>query len=108
ALDLLPREGEEGARQRLRLGDALANAGRGAEAAAVYLAIVPEVSPVEALDLRRRAADHLLRSGHVDEAMAHYGVVMKAIGMEMPESPRAALAAFLFRRAHVRLRGLHF
>ncbi len=108
SLQLHPREGEEGARLRVKIGDALANAGRGAEAAAAYLAAAPDLAPSEALDLRRRAADQLVRSGHIDEAMTHYGVVLQAVGMEMPESPRAALAAFLFRRAHVRLRGLHY
>ncbi|MFT3766669.1 MAG: AAA family ATPase [Minicystis sp.] len=108
ALDLKPREGEDGAHLRGKLGDALANAGRGAEAAAAYLAAASASSPGEALDLRRRAADQLLRSGHIDEAMATFRVVLSAVGMDMPDSARAALAAFLFRRAQVRLRGLSF
>jgi serine/threonine protein kinase/tetratricopeptide (TPR) repeat protein/energy-coupling factor transporter ATP-binding protein EcfA2 len=108
ALDLKPREGDDGAHLRAKLGDALANAGRGAEAAAAYLAAADALNPAEALDLRRRAADQLLRSGHIDEAMATFRVVLSAVGMDMPDSARAALAAFLFRRAQVRLRGLDF
>ncbi|APR84669.1 Serine/threonine-protein kinase PknA [Minicystis rosea] len=108
ALDLKPRDGEDGAHLRGKLGDALANAGRGAEAAEAYLAAASALGPSEALDLRRRAADQLLRSGHIDEAMATFRVVLSAVGMDMPDSPRAALASFLFRRAQVRLRGLSF
>ena len=108
ALEWRPKEGEDGARLQSKLGDALANAGRGAEAAAAYLAAASALGPAEALDLRRRAADQLLRSGHIDEAMATFRVVLQAVGMDMPDSARAALAAFLFRRAQVRLRGLSF
>jgi hypothetical protein len=64
--------------------------------------------PAAALEVRRHAADHLLKSGHIDEAMAHYAEVLHAVGLEMPSSPRAALAAFLFRRAQVRVRGLAY
>jgi hypothetical protein len=108
ALDLHPREGEEGARMRVKIGDALANAGRGGDAASAYLAAARALPPGEALDLRRRAADQLLRVGHIDEAMSTYRVVLAAVGMEMPDGPRASLAAFLFRRAQIRLRGLSF
>ena len=108
ALELRPREGEEGASMRGRLGEALANAGRGAEAAAAYLAAAAMAGSLEALDLRRRAADQFLRSGHIDEALATFRVVLQAVGMEMPDSARGALAAFLFRRAQIRLRGLRY
>ncbi len=108
ALDLDPIEGPEGARVREKLGDALANAGRGAEAAEAFLAAAAMTGPGEALDLRRRAADQLLRSGHIDEALATFRVVLGAVGMDMPESPTGALAAFLIRRAQIRLRGFGF
>jgi eukaryotic-like serine/threonine-protein kinase len=108
SLDLRPLDGEPGSKLRAKLGDALANAGRGAEAAAVYLEAAMDATPTEALDLRRRAADQLLRSGHIDEAMDAFRSVLGAIGMSMPETPRSALASLLIRRAQVRLRGLRF
>ncbi len=108
ALDLRPKEGEEGAALRSKLGDALANAGRGAEAADAYRRAATMATPGEALDLRRRAADQLLRCGHIDEALSTFRVVLAAVGMDMPDTARGALASFLFRRAQIRLRGLGF
>ncbi len=95
------------------LGDALANAGRGAEAAAVYLAAAapdrkPPLPSAERLDLERRAAEQLLRSGHIDEGLEVVRTVLQAVGMRLAPSPRRALAALLFRRAHLALRGLKF
>ena len=106
ALELGPDAG--GASLREKLGEALANAGRGADAAAVFLAAAATASPSEALDLRRRAADQLLRSGHIDEALATFRVVLRAVGVDMPGSAIHALAALLVRRAQVRLRGLGY
>jgi eukaryotic-like serine/threonine-protein kinase len=108
ALELRPLGGMEGSALRAKLGDALANAGRGAEAAAAFLAAAEPRPPAEALDLRRRAAEQLLRSGHIDEAMATFRTVLAAVGMDMPETSKSALVSLLFRRTQVRLRGLNF
>jgi hypothetical protein len=56
----------------------------------------------------RRAAEELLRSGHVTEGLELFRVVLAAVGMEVPKSPQRALASLLFRTAQVRLRGLRF
>jgi hypothetical protein len=105
-------QGDAGRRALLvKLGDALANAGRGAEAAAAYLAAIegePAMGQGEALDLRRRAAENYLRSGYYDEGMACLRDVLSAVGMRVPRTPSAALAALLARRAQIRARGLAF
>ncbi len=93
---------------RVRLGDALANAGRGPEAAYAYVEAAGEVGGDEALELWRRGADQLLRSGRVDEGLAAIEGVLAAMGMRLAPTPRRALLSLLFRRAHIRLRGLGY
>ncbi len=100
--------GIEGARLHARLGEALANAGRGRASAQAYLAAAPEMPPTEALDCRRRAAEQFLRSGHIDEALEAFREVLAAIDMEMPQTPRRALVSLLARIVQLKVRGLDF
>jgi hypothetical protein len=108
ALDLHAPEGEEGRRLRARLGVALVNAGRSAEAAREYLAAAAGAGRDEVLDLKRSAADQFLRSGHIDEGLALLREVLASLGLAMPASPRRALVGLLCRRAFLWLRGLRF
>ena len=56
ALELRPQELIQGQRLRVKLGDALSNAGRGVEAAHAYLAAVEHANETESIELQRRAA----------------------------------------------------
>lgn len=93
---------------RIKLGDALANAGRVVLAAEEYQRAAVGASVEVARDLKRRAAEHLLRSAHIDEGLALMREVLSAVGMSLPSSPQSALVSLLLRRAHLRLRGLSF
>ncbi|HEX4456416.1 MAG TPA: AAA family ATPase, partial [Polyangia bacterium] len=94
---------------KLALADALANGGRGEAAARAYeAAAAAEPSPIGALDLRRRAAEQLLRVGRIDEAMALLRSVMSAVGLRMPATPAAALFELVARMAQLRLRRFRF
>ena len=99
--------GSGGAREsrglRIKLGDALANAGRGGEAAAEYLAAAIDDS-AESLDLRRRAALQYLISGRVDEGLATLRGVLGVVGMRIPRTSWETLASLLLERARLRLR----
>ncbi|WP_165230426.1 serine/threonine-protein kinase [Aquisphaera insulae] len=108
ALNLTPDASTSGWRLRAALGDALANAGRGEEAARAYLEAVPGAMPSEALDLQRRAAMQLLVSGHIDEGTEALRAVLAAIGVSLPDSPRRALLSLLRSRFRLWLRGLSF
>jgi len=92
----------------VQLGDALANAGRGAEAAQAYLGAAKEAGPALAIDLHRRAAQQFFISGHIEDGGRVLNTVLAKLGMKLPETPRMALFSLLLRRAQIRLRGLRF
>jgi tetratricopeptide (TPR) repeat protein len=108
AVRLRPDDSPDLRTLRVRLGNALGNAGRGREAADAYLAAVAGAGAAEAIDLHRRAAQQLLISGHIDEGLRVLRTVLAGLGMSLPETPRAAIASLLLHRAMIRLRGLRF
>jgi len=91
-----------------RLGDALANAGRGAEAAQAYLKAAETATAAETLELKRLASTQLLISGQVDEGLTLLRTLLGPLGLSMPDTPRQALISLLWHRALLRLRGLSF
>jgi hypothetical protein len=91
-----------------RLGDALANAGRGAEAARAYLAAVLGATVAEALELQRRSAMQYLISGHIDEGLATLRTVLATVRIALPGTPQRSLLSLLWQRGRLRLRGLGF
>ena len=92
----------------VKLGDALVNAGRGAEAAQAYLEAVEGAAAAEALELQRRAAEQYLSSGHIEEGLSTLREVLAKVGLRMAATPRRALLSMIFRTAILRLRGLRF
>lgn len=107
ALDLRPADPVSRQTLRVKRADTLANAGRGSRAAKAYLEAADH-SPEHDVDLRRRAATQLLRTGHVDQGIAVLGNVLKIIGMEWPSTPGRALRLLLWRRFRLWWRGLKF
>jgi serine/threonine protein kinase/tetratricopeptide (TPR) repeat protein len=92
----------------VKLGEARANAGRGKRAAEAFRAAVEGASAAQALDLRRRAAEQLLRSGHFDEGLSAALAVGREVGMRLPATPWMAVLLFLLLRLWMRFRGLGF
>jgi hypothetical protein len=95
-------------RLRVLLADSLASAGRGEEAAGQYLQAVKSAHGVEAQDLRRRAAQQLLTSGHIQAGLEVLEALLRAVGMSMPRSRWRALASIVWYRLLLRLRGIRF
>ncbi|WP_437895381.1 ATP-binding protein [Sorangium sp. So ce124] len=112
ALRLRSREADVPEAERRALGvrcaDAMVNAGKSAEAARIYAAAAEGADGALSLELRRRAAEQYLRSGHIDEGIELVRAVLRAVGLSFPETPRRALVALLLHRAELRLRGLRF
>jgi tetratricopeptide (TPR) repeat protein len=108
ALELRPLEHAEERDVRTRLAEALANAGRSAEAAEAFRHAAARADGADAIELQRRVAEQLLISGHIDAGLAEIHTVLRTAGLKLPASSRGALASLLFRRAWVRLRGAGF
>ncbi len=92
----------------IELGDALAFAGRGREAAEAYLAALPGAEPADALDLECRAAGQLLYSGYIERGLELFTRIAQTTGTHLAGTPRRALAAMLFHRARIAVRGLTY
>jgi len=90
---------------RLDLADALANAGRGPEAADMFGAAAEGATAAVRLECHQRAADQLLASGHIERGLDAIGNVLAQIGTELPGTPRRALMSMLWQRMKLRLRG---
>jgi tetratricopeptide (TPR) repeat protein len=114
AIELRPLSGAGGRSLQVALGEALANAGRGGEAAEAFRQAAASIEPKSGgdeaakLELQRRAAEQLLRAGHIDEGMERLREVLDAVGVPMARTPRRALMSLLWSRARLRMRGLWF
>lgn len=86
------------------LGDALAHAGRGRDAAIAYRDAALRAHGEDAHVLRRRAAEELLRSGHIDEGLAQLDGVLRDVGLRLPRTPVGALASVLVHRGKLAVR----
>jgi hypothetical protein len=107
-LELAPPKAGEGGELRGKLGDALAHAGRGAEAAREYLKAAREAGGEASQDMRRRAAEQYLISLHVDEGIAVARSALQEVAISWPATSRRALLALLWQRACLWLRGTRF
>jgi serine/threonine protein kinase len=93
---------------KTKLGEALEGAGRAAEAAEVYLAASIGAGPMEALELQRRAAHQLLRSGRVDEGLVALRAVLATMRIRLPAGWWRSLFGFVVGRVRLALRGIRF
>ena len=93
---------------KIRLGDALANAGRPAEAAREFLGAAKATSSRRSLELQQRAGAQLLTGGHIEEGLEVFRVVLETAGFKLANGPKRALLSLILRRLWIRMRGLEF
>ena len=108
ALSLRDAHDEPSRQLRIALANALANAGRGEESAREFMLAAEGANVAQRLDAQRRAAEQLMRSGHIDAGIDVSRRVLDAVGMRWPETYRAALFSFIWRAIQVFFRGLRF
>ena len=94
---------------QIKYAHALANAGRGAEAGALY-AILAETSlkpeGLEAKDFRKQAAYQFTISGKIDQGLAIWRTLLASHGLKLPDTPRSALVSVLVEMARLKLGGM--
>jgi len=88
--------------------DALANAGRGAQAAEHYIAAGDNATEDERLELNLRAAEELLYSGHIERGLTVLDMVLKHVGLDLPRSGLVLPFDLLLRRLKLKIRGLRW
>lgn len=95
---------------QVKVAEALANAGRGGEAAESFeaaAAALASCSPghEEAAVLKRRAAEQYLRSGHVERGTALMRAVLAELGIPLPPNSLRAVASAVLQRVRFLWRG---
>jgi len=105
ALSLDVLAADEYADVEAKMADALANAGRIPEAARAYRRAADRGGPM-AIEWRRRAAEHLLASGHTDEGRVALEQVLRDVGLSLPASNVRAIGSLVLDRARLAFGGL--
>ena len=91
------------------LGDALSNAGRGAEAAEALIKASQNCPDnVERVHLLSHASNQLLRCGHVRRGRELLQSVLSEVGISLPSSRILQILLLVSLRLRIRLRGLDF
>jgi len=108
-VELGSRASDDARRRDFRaLGDTLVLDGRPLEAAEAYVHAADGANSAERLDLNRRRATLLLRSGAVAAGTDAIKDVLGSLGLSLPSSSKRALFSLLWWRAKLAVRGLHF
>ena len=108
ALDLSTVTGEEPGELRSKLAEALANAGRSAEAAVLYREAAQRAEAANRLELERRAAYYFAASGHIQQGREAFARILAEVGLRLPSSPAEAIRTILWSRLQLMARGLNF
>ncbi len=108
ALELGQYDQEKTRELRLQLGDTLVSAGRGPEAADVFLAATKGADSATRLKCRRQAAEQLLVSGHLERGLEAVDNFLAEIGEKIPATPQRALVSILWQRTKLRFGGLRW
>ncbi|HEY6879499.1 MAG TPA: AAA family ATPase, partial [Polyangiales bacterium] len=90
----------------IKLGTALEHAGRGREAASAYRHAAALSLGDEAVELRRRAAEQMLTTGHLEEGLALLRSVCRELHYDVSWGERAALLNYAWNRVRLQFHAL--
>jgi serine/threonine protein kinase len=88
--------------------EALAKAGRGYESAQSYLNAALSPACNDHTDVRRLAAEQLIRTGYMEEGTRLFADLLRRAGIHVPATRRESLLRMLVLRVFIRVRGLHW
>jgi hypothetical protein len=98
----------EGSALWTQLGLALARGGHGARAAEAYVEAAKHAPADQIVPLTQLAASHFLRSGRFSEGDALVRRVLDAMQIAIPSSDAGVMAAIVWERLQIKLRGTNF
>ena len=101
ALDHGCWQGEALVQARCKLAAALVQAERGTEAAHVYLDASRAAEASVAIELKRLAAEQLLRSAHIAEGLDLLRDIARQLGVRLPSQPWQVKLSLLLQRTRV-------
>ncbi|MBK8725692.1 MAG: AAA family ATPase [Holophagaceae bacterium] len=93
---------------RLAMAEALSHAGQSPKAAEAFLEAGRSAAGTASRELRRRAAEELFKSGHLEAALAISKDLLAWAGARIPKGNAAALLSLLWSRFRLKRRGFAF
>jgi hypothetical protein len=103
-----PGQDEDGYRLLRRMAEALAHAGWALQAATIYREAALGAKAADALHMRQRAAEHLLRGAEIEEGLEAVRELLASIDLKLPTTPSQAFWSTAARRTLLGIRGLGF
>ena len=104
AISVINLDGGDTFKLYRKLAGSLAKAGRGRDSASAYLKAAQAGTEREAFDMHRLAADQLMRSGYIDEAMRLFRDLAKKVGILSVDNSLGAFAGIVRGRLLTRIR----
>lgn len=93
---------------QIGLANALANAGRGAQAAKVYLSAAANCNGVEQLKLQHKAAEQFLNAGHIKQGLEILNELLEKVGVKLLKSKLQLLLSIIIGRTKLWFRGIKY
>ncbi len=108
ALELNPGSRDDQRELQIRLGTALASAGRGVEAAQAFMQAAEGAPPEQELELRQLAANEWITTGHMTEGMRELDRVLRTVGLKLHTHPITSIFNLVLNRIRLIAHGLKF